>query len=32
MLARTYFESSGRRTYLVHEVLGGQGKDGETSP
>lgn len=23
MLARTYFESSGRRTYLVREVLGG---------
>jgi hypothetical protein len=23
MLARTYFESSGRHTYLVREVLGG---------
>jgi hypothetical protein len=23
MLARTYFEASGRRTYLVREVLGG---------
>jgi glycosyltransferase involved in cell wall biosynthesis len=32
MLARTYFESSGRRTYLVHEVLGARGADEEASP
>jgi hypothetical protein len=31
MLARTYYEASGHRTYLVREVLGGvQGEEAGT--